>query len=119
MNLMIAKGRAVHDAVLDKVPVRGVDTPRCRFSLAVDDKKANGERFTTYFEITLWREYAVSMAPWIKQGREMVVVGQLRKNTYTKDGVEKTNLQIANPSIYLCGKKPAVEVVEDPDDMPF
>ena len=119
MNKIFVIGNVVRDAELKEVDVNGVKTPRCRFSVAVNETKSNGENIVNYFEVTVWREYGASIAPWVKQGRQVHVWGTFRLNQYTKDGVVKTALQIANPQVTLLGKKPEAEIIEDVEELPF
>ena len=119
LNRIFEIGNVVRDAELKDVEVNGTPTPRCRFSIAVNETKRNGEKIVTYFEVTAWREYATKIAPWIKQGRQVHVEGNFRLNQYTKDGSVKTVLQIANPTVTLLGKKPEVEVSDEVDELPF
>ena len=116
-------GNVVRDAELKTVDVEGVPTPRCRFSVAVNETRANGEDIVTYFDVTAWREYATKIAPWILKGRQVDVEGAVRLNQYIANGAMRSSMQIHNPTVTLLGKKPEVEVgnVEEIDDeeLPF
>jgi single-strand DNA-binding protein len=129
MNICFVSGNIVADAEYKEVPVGGVHTPRCRFSVAVNEKKSNGEKIVNYFEVTLWRDYATKMAPWMKKGRKVNVFGNIRLNKYkTSNNEERAELQIANATVELTDKKPSEEVpatrviaptVIIPEELPF
>lgn len=119
LNRIFVIGNVVRDAELKDVMVNGEPTARCRFSVAVNETKRNGEKITTYFEVTTWREYAQKIALWVRQGRQVHVEGNLRLNQYTKDGSIKTVLQIANATVTLLGKKPEAIVPDEIDELPF
>jgi single stranded DNA-binding protein len=116
-------GNVTKDAELKNVTVNGVDTPRCTFSVAVNETRSNGEDITTYFNVTAWREYAVKIAPYVLKGRQVFVSGSVRLNQYATNGVVRSSLQIHNPVVILLGRKPQVETEAeefiDDDELPF
>lgn len=116
-------GNVTRDAELKTVDVNGVPTPRCRFSVAVNESRANNGEITTYFDVTAWREYAVKIAPWVLKGRKVYVTGSIRLNQYISGGAARSSLQIYNPTVILLDGKPEVEVgnieAVDIDDCPF
>jgi len=117
-------GNVVRDAELKMVNIEGVQTPRCKFSVAVNETRANGEPIVTYFDVTAWREYATKIAPWVLKGRQVFVTGKVRLNQYVDANRNiRTSLQLHSPEVILLGKKPEVEVpnVEeiDDDELPF
>lgn len=124
LNQLNIIGNVVRDAELKTVDVDGVATPRCRFSVAVNETRANGEPITTYFDVTAWREYAVKIAPWVLKGRQVFVTGSVRLNQYIDTAKRvQSHLQIHYPTVTLLGKKPEVnvEAIEefDDDELPF
>lgn len=123
LNQLNIIGNVTRDAELKTVDVDGVPTARCRFSVAVNETRGNGEDITTYFDVTAWREYGAKIAPWILKGRQVHVTGAVRLNQYVTNGVVRSSLQIHNPTVTLLGKKPEVDVsgVEeiDEDELPF
>jgi len=117
-------GNVVRDAELKTVEIEGVATPRCRFSVAVNENRANGDPITTYFEITAWRDYATKIAPWILKGRQVYVTGHVRLNQYIDSNrTVRTSLQLHSPEVILLGKKPEIDVGNleefDEDELPF
>ena len=123
LNQINIIGNVVRDAELTTVNVGGVQTPRCKFSVAVNEPSTNDEDITTYFDVTTWREYATKTAPWILKGRQVCVTGAVRLNTYTSGGITRSTMQIHNAAVILLGKKPEVDVgnIEevDEDELPF
>lgn len=123
LNQLNIIGNVVRDAELKTVDCEGVATPRCRFSVAVNETRGNGEDITTYFDVTAWREYATKIAPWVLKGRQVHVTGAVRLNQYISNGAVRSSLQIHNPTVTLLGKKPEVDVGNiaeiDDDELPF
>lgn len=119
-------GNLTRDAELKMVDVNGVATPRCKFSVAVNESRANGDAITTYFEVTAWREYAAKIAPWLLKGRQVFVQGHVRMNQYIDANHNvRSSLQIHSPEVILLGKKPEVnvdnvdELEETDEELPF
>ena len=116
-------GNVVRDAELKSVDVNGVATPRCRFSVAVNETRGNGAEIVTYFDVTAWRNIATKIAPWVLKGRLVYVKGSVRLNQYTVNGVIRSSLQIHDPKVILLDKKPEINVENieeiDDDELPF
>lgn len=124
LNELHIIGNVVRDAELKTVDCNGVPTPRCRFSVAVNETRGNGEETTTYFDVTTWREYATKMAPWVLKGRKVFVSGSIHLNQYVSNGAVRSSLQIGgDPDVILLDSKPTVDVsnVENLEDeeLPF
>lgn len=124
LNELTIIGNVVRDAELKTVDVNGTPTPRCRFSVAVNETRGNGEDITTYFDVTAWREYATKIAPWVLKGRQVYVKGAVRLNQYISNGTVRSSLQIHDPKVILLGKKPEVDVnnigeIDSDDELPF
>jgi single-strand DNA-binding protein len=111
MNKTEIIGNLTRDAELKMVPIDGKPTPRCRFSVAVNETRANGEPIVTYFEVTAWREYAAKIAPWLLKGRQVFVSGKVRLNQYIDASHNvRTSMQLHSPEVILLGKKPEIDV---------
>ena len=114
MNRTFIIGRVVRDAELKKVDVEGLPTSRCRFSVAVNETRANGEKIVTYFEVTAWRNYADKIAKWLTKGRQVHVEGAVRLNKYMdKNGNFRAVMQIHDPTVTFLGDKPEVAAEEE------
>ena len=134
MNKVILVGNLTRDPELSETP-NGVAV--CRFSIAVSRDYANsdGTRETDFFNITVWRTQAENCGRYLKKGSKVAVVGSLQNRSYEdKDGVKRTVTDIvANEVEFLStknageegeeprarGGKPALEPVDDGDDLPF
>lgn len=119
LNDLTIIGNVVRDAELTNVDIDGTQTPRCRFSVAVNETKD----VTTYFDVTIWRDRATNIAPWIRKGRLAYVKGSVRLNQYVSNGTVRSSLQIHDAKVVLLDKKPNAEapsIVEvDDDELPF
>lgn len=104
---------AVGDARIQAVGRLG-DDPTLRFtpsgagvasvSLAVQGRVKNGDRWedgdTTWYRVTVWREYAENVAESLRKGDRVVVVGTVSERKYQKDtGEEGRSLEIQAESI--------------------
>jgi len=104
---------ALGDARIQAVGRLGGD-PELRFtpsgagvasvSLAVQGRVKNGDRWedgdTTWYRVTVWREYAENVAESLRKGDRVVVVGTVSERKYQKDtGEEGRSLEIQAESI--------------------
>jgi single-strand DNA-binding protein len=73
-------------------------TPFTRFSLAVNRRfKSNtGERRdeTEWFNIVAWRQLAETCNTYLRKGSKVYIEGRLTQRKYTKDGVERTAIDV-------------------------
>lgn len=99
-------GRITKDAELKIVK----DIPVTNFNVAVNDRKptaekdANGKRVykqtTDYFQITLWRDQAKSMAPYLTKGRLIHVFGDFDLVTWVgRDNKINPTIHLTSPDI--------------------
>ena len=123
LNDLAIIGNVTKNAELVMVPVNGQPTPRCTFSVAVNETRSNGQEIVTYFDVTAWRDYATKIAPWVIKGRQVHVKGSVRLHTYTANNGTRSSMQIHNPTVTLLGKKPEADAVSvdefDEDELPF
>jgi single-stranded DNA-binding protein len=123
LNYLTIIGNVVRDAELKTVDVNGVPTPRCTFTVAVNETRGNGEEIVTYFGVTAWREYATKIAPLVLSGRKVHVSGAVRLNQYVSNGAFRSNMQIHNATVILLDKKPKTGTENtaeiDDDELPF
>lgn len=140
MNKVLLIGNLTRDPELVQTP-NGISY--CRFSIAVSRRFANqdGERETDFFNIIAWRGLGENVHRFLKKGSKACVSGSIQLNNFEKDGVKRTNVEIAaddvefltpkgggNDDDYVPAKKPArkkagsisdLEPVEDSGDLPF
>ena len=95
MNKIIIIGNLTSDPNLRTVNVNGVDTPNCRFSVAVNERVGGQER-TTFFNVTTWRGQAEVCAKYLAKGRKVYVEGPLRASVYqANSGETRVSLDVA------------------------
>lgn len=108
-------GNIVRDAELKTKMVGSVPTPCCTFAIAVNEKRRTKELVTSYFEVTIWRDQATSLASWLKKGRLVHVSGSVRQNKYrTAEGLERVVMQVHDVrNVLLLDRKPHEETQDD------
>lgn len=137
-NLNIV-GRITKDATLEIRKVGETEIPVTNFNVAVNTRKAtskrdqNGKRIyetlTDYFRVTLWRDHAKAMVPYLQKGRLISVQGDFELETW----MDRQNqihpvAHFASPAIELldASKTQTEEPTEttpapavEPDELPF
>ncbi len=83
-------------------------TPVANFSLAVNRRwtKDDGSHAdeTTWFRVTVWRKQAESLSPYLKKGRQVMVIGRVSARGYVgTDGSPRASLDVTADSIKLMG----------------
>ena len=138
INRIIVVGRLTRDPELRRT---SSDVAVASFTLAVDDreKDANGERTTTFIDVTIWREPADNVAKYCRKGSLVAVDGRLRQRNFVRrDGSKGYSYEIVADGIqYLEPKKDLPqggELIDEPapdesknldaidvtdDDLPF
>ena len=135
MNKVYLIGNLTRDPELSET---GSGIKVCRFAIAVNRTYSNndGERMTDFFNITVWRTQAENCGRYLRKGSKVAVVGSLQNRSYEdKDGVKRNVTDIvANEVEFLStrnageeeeppraprGGRPALEPVDDSDDLPF
>lgn len=92
-------GNIGKDAELRTVKVGGEDTKVCSFWVAENITKRDGEKETLWHKVTLWRNFAETMAPWLKKGRHVLVEGYGKAKNYTAKDNRIVNYIEVQPSI--------------------
>ena len=124
-NLTIV-GNVGRDADLKYTP-QGIAV--LKFSVAVNKVTGKGEdkrQTTTWFNITLWRERAESLAPYVTSGMQVLVTGEVAVSPYTdKNGKPAASLELTANEVKLLSSKQESErheadrSAEEPADIPF
>ena len=83
-------------------------TPVANFSLAVNRKwtREDGSHSdeTTWFRVTVWRKQGESLAPYLKKGRQVMVVGRVSARGYVgADGSPRASLDVTADTVRLMG----------------
>ena len=123
MNNTTIIGRLTKDPIVRKVPVKGVETSVCNFTLAVDDGFGDYKK-TDFFHVTAWRNAADAIGKFMSKGREMGVMGATHLESYVvknDQGVDETRWCLAIPraaGFEFLGKRIQNETTDD-DQVPF
>ena len=76
----------------------------CEFSVAVDER-VKGERRTTWVRCTLWGKRGVALAPHLRKGDAVTVVGALSVRLFEskKDGSTQASVEVKVSEVTLQG----------------
>lgn len=81
MNHVILIGRLARDPELSYTP--NTQTACCRFNLAVDRPKRNGEdQGADFIRITVWGRQAETCDRYLSKGRQIAVQGRIQTGSY-------------------------------------
>lgn len=81
MNSVILIGRLARDPELSYTP--NTNTACCRFNLAVDRPKRNGEdQGADFIRITVWGRQAETCDRYLSKGRQIAVNGRIQTGSY-------------------------------------
>jgi single-strand DNA-binding protein len=133
INHVILIGRLTRDAEL-KYTTGG--TAVCKFSIAVNKKKKQGETWideANFFDVTAWAKLAETLSKYLVKGKQVAIDGELQQDRWEKDGQSHSKVTVNAGNIQLLGggdaktteSKPAQQAREDtappdfPDDIPF
>ena len=106
MNRIIVVGRLTRDPELRRTQS---DVAVASFTVAVDDreKDANGNKTTTFIDVTVWREAADNVAKFLRKGSLVGVDGRLRQRRFErKDGTKGSTFEIVADSVQFLEPKP-------------
>ena len=88
MNSVVLIGRLCADPELSYTP--NTQTAVCRFTLAVDRPRRQGEDQGAYFiRITVWGKQAENCDRYIAKGRQVAVAGRIQTGSYTDRNGQK------------------------------
>jgi single-strand DNA-binding protein len=81
----------------------------CKFSVAVNEKYANGEakEHTEWFNVTVFDKQAEACGQYLAKGRQVYVEGRQRTSEYEKDGEKKFWTEVIADRVQFLGSKPA------------
>lgn len=125
LNRIVLIGRLTKDPELRYTP-NGVAV--CTFALAVDRmrKNAQGEKETDFINIVVWQKQAENCANYLSRGKMAAVDGQLRIETWEKDGERKYKTVVNAENVRFLSPKDAGgsefiagEIEHSDDDLPF
>jgi len=102
LNQVALIGRLTRDAELKSVNGQ----PLCKFSIAVNRRKKNGDRWedeANFFDIVVWGRQAESLHPYLVKGKEVGVSGELRQERWQHEGQNKSKVEVIASNIQLLG----------------
>ena len=93
MNKVFLIGNLTRDPELSET---NSGTAVCRFSVAVNRRRASGEEpQTDFFNVTVWRGLAESVARYCKKGNKIAVSGAIQIRQYEdRDGQKRTGVDV-------------------------
>jgi len=85
MNSVILTGRLTRDPELNYTP--NTNSAVCRFTLAVDRPKKDGEDAgADFIRITVWGRQGENCHKWLSKGRQCGVLGHIQTGSYKNNG---------------------------------
>ena len=87
MNSVVLIGRLTRDPELSYTPNN--QTPVCRFTIAVDRPRRNGEdQGVDFIRITVWNRQAETCDRYLSKGRQVAVSGRIQTGSYkNREGI--------------------------------
>jgi single-strand DNA-binding protein len=124
INRSCMTGRLTRDAEL-KFTANGQAVSK--FSIAVNRRVKAGDDWKdepSFFDIVIWGRQAESLNQYLVKGKGVVIEGELRQDRWTKDGQNKSRIEIIANSVHLMGQKlesrsPDSRAEDDQSDVPF
>ena len=124
VNHVILIGRLTRDAEL-KYTTGG--TAVCKFSIAVNKKKKQGETWideANFFDVTAWAKMAENIGKYLVKGKQVAIDGELQQERWEKDGQHHSKVVINASNVQLLGggegerRQPATSWQSAPSDFP-
>jgi len=115
INSVVLIGRLVRESDL-KYTNSG--TAVCKFSIAVNRRKKTGDKWedeVSFIDCVLWGKTAEALHPYLEKGKQISVSGELRQNRWTKDGVNRSKLEVNINTVELLGGGDPKENKTPPD----
>jgi len=84
------------------------DIPVANFSVATTESWKVGEEWkseTSWHRVTAWRHLAEKAEKYLKKGKQVYVEGNIKYDTYEKDGVTHHTTEIVASKLILLGRK--------------
>lgn len=92
-NAVTLEGNLTRDPELKFL---GSGVALCKFSIADNQKKADGESEAHYFDCVAWRDLAEHIAESFQSGQRVIVVGRLVQNRWTDDnGDNRSKVEVS------------------------
>ena len=103
MNNAVLIGRLTKDPELSYTPNN--QTPVCRFTIAVDRPRRNGEDMgADFIRITVWGKQAENCDRYISKGRQVGVSGRIQTGSYkNREGITVYTTEIVADRVEFLG----------------
>jgi len=101
LNRVDLIGRLVRDC---EVKTTTSGTPVSRFSIAVGERRKNGETWEdeiNYFDVALFGKSADALKPYLTKGRQVAVMGKLKQDRWEKDGKANSRVYVLADNLQL------------------
>lgn len=88
------------------------------FTLAYNHNK----EVVSFLDATLWGEQATKLHPYLKKGKQVAIVGELKQRRWEKDGQKHSRVGISVRFLQLLDSREQGDLVPgggDLDDTPF
>lgn len=66
----------------------------CTFSVAVNERRGDGEKETIYFKVSAWKNLGERCHQYLSKGKKVLVMGAVRLNTWTGEDGQKSEMSI-------------------------
>src|SRR5574344_1116982 len=103
INCVFLVGRLTRESELRYT---NAGTAVSRFSLAVNRRKRTGDKWedeVSFIDCVLWGKQAESLNPYLEQGKQICVSGELRQNRWEQDGQSRSKIEVVVNNIELVG----------------
>ena len=105
MNSVILIGRLARDTELNYTS--NTQTAVCRFTLAVDRPKKDGEDMgADFIRITVWGRQGENCHKYLSKGRQCAVMGRIQTGSYKKNGETVYTTEVVAERVEFMGNAP-------------
>ncbi len=98
-------------------------TPVCNLRLAVNEKVKSGDEWkdeVLFIGVTVWGKQGEACAQYLDKGKQVLVEGRLKENSWETDGQKRTKMEIVANQVKFLDGKPKEEVPDEETDVePF
>jgi len=99
MNIVWERGHLTRDPEM----FHSGDTEICKFTIAVNDGWGN-KKSTDFFDCVAFKKTASAIGQYFSKGKEIIVNGRLKQNTWEKDGRKHSKIEIIVNGFEFVGK---------------
>lgn len=78
--------------------------------VAENKTRRDGSKKTLWHKVTIWRKYAEAMAPYLKSGRQLQVIGECEAKFFTRDNQVIPYIDVQAEKLTLLGARPEDDV---------